>query len=175
MLSYFDFFPDKRANECRTVTFISPDDDIGIPSGTYVFLESFCIDLNCDCQRVLVKVLYIRDESSKPRDVANIGYTWNDKKDKSLRNRTGIESNPFLDPMNPQSRIATHLLIYWQAMVRHDGNYADRLERHYHELRRAYSSSKKDHPIDGDQRAPTPIDRKKRAKRLIAAMNHKTR
>ncbi|MHB8969408.1 MAG: hypothetical protein ACYC3X_20050 [Pirellulaceae bacterium] len=153
MLGYFDFFPEKTRTELRTAIFLDEDhgegQDDSIPMGTYIFTEYFCTDPRCDCQRVLVKVLRAESESSRPEDVATISYTWNKDPNGIWSMLTVGMPNPFLDPFHTKTNYADELLDFWHDMVERDTAYADRIERHYHELRSAHPQ-----PSDMSQMAP---------------------
>jgi hypothetical protein len=137
MLAYYAFFPAKIETELRTATFVGAYRENEIPSGTYLFTEFYCTDTKCDCQRLLVKVLRVRSEHERPEDVATISYTWNAHPDGTWAAVTAGMPNPFLDPFHYQARYAEQLLDFWSDMVARDHGYAERLQRHYHELRAA--------------------------------------
>ena len=63
VIGYFEAFPQKTETELRTVTFV--EDGPGIPAGIYLFTEYFCTDLNCNCERVIIKVLNPKSESDR--------------------------------------------------------------------------------------------------------------
>jgi hypothetical protein len=134
VIGYFETFPQKSQSELRTVTF--PEDIDSIPAGIYLFAEYFCTDLNCNCQRVIIKVLNPKSESDRnPREVATISYTWSIGEDEVWRNTNSEFANPFLDPFHPQASFADELLEFWSDMVARDRAYAQRLVAHYQELR----------------------------------------
>jgi hypothetical protein len=139
MHGYFDYFPAKTGTELRTVTFVNMTPKDAIPNGRFVFTEYFCTDLDCDCQRVLIKVFRADSGDVEPEEVATISYTWNERDD-WLPGMEGM-SNPFLDPFHRQVDYAEDLLDYWFGMLENDSPYSARLERHYHELRAAHSQS----------------------------------
>ncbi|MEO8494643.1 MAG: hypothetical protein ABI614_06210 [Planctomycetota bacterium] len=139
MLSYFDYFPEKSKTELRTARFEEVSDDDPFPNGTYLFTEYFCTDPECDCQRVLVKVLRVAPEGTRPEEVATIGYTWCEHKDNVWKFVDAGLPNPLLDPFHPQARYAEDLMEFWHDMVQRDTAYAARLQRHYRELRSAHS------------------------------------
>jgi len=139
MLSYFDRFPEKTRTELRNAVFLENSRDSLIPIGTYLFTEYYCTDPECDCQRLLVKVLRVKSEGARPEDVATISYTWNEHRDEEWSLVNADMPNPFLDPFHRQTRYASELLDFWSDMVDRDPAYVDRLERHYLELRAAHS------------------------------------
>ncbi|MDA1051186.1 MAG: hypothetical protein O3C40_11995 [Planctomycetota bacterium] len=139
MLGYFDHFPEKTKTELRTAHFVEGSGEDLIPDGIYLFTEYFCTNPKCDCQRVLVKVLRVESEESRPEEVATISYTWNEHTDSIWTVVNADMPNPFLDPFHRQTRCASELLEFWYDMVQRDTAYVDRLKRHYHELRAAHS------------------------------------
>ena len=141
MIGYFDFFPDKATTELRTATFEGESCDDSIPAGTYLFTEYYCTDFACDCERLLVKVLRVRSESTPLEDVATISYTWNEQPGSKWSMLTADIPNPFLDPFHRQTKYAKELLDFWREMIARDPGYAKRLERHYHELRAALAQA----------------------------------
>jgi hypothetical protein len=154
MISYFDFFPERTKSELRTATFVDDGAANSIPVGTYLFTEYFCTDPQCNCQRVLVKVLRVESEDTRPREVATISYTWNESSDDVWSEVQADMPNPFLDPFHFQASYAPELLEFWSDMMERDANYAARIECHYHELRAAHISSV-DEPWDSPRKAPT--------------------
>ena len=89
------FYPEIAYKECRCV--VLPEDGPGIPAGKYAFVEYYCGNKHCDCQRVMLRVV---DEATEVT-LAWISYGWaaNEKM-----------PGPFLDPLHRQSRHAEELL-----------------------------------------------------------------
>jgi hypothetical protein len=161
VIGYFEAFPQKSQTELRTVTFT--EDRECIPPGIYVFTEYFCTDLNCNCQRVMIKVLNPKSESDRnPREVATISYTWSPGEDEAWRETNSEFANPFLDPFHRQSVFANELLEFWNVMVVRDQRYAQRLKTHYHELRDKFGKSER-HASEFDPSAfDAPLNREER-------------
>lgn len=135
MQGYFHVFPEKRTTELRTATFVDCTADDVLPNGIFLFTEYYCTDLTCNCQRVLVKVLYAPSKDASLTEVATIGYTWNRDPDATWAFVNSDMPNPYLDPLYRQAPYASELLQFWRAMVKRDKVYASRLERHYDEIR----------------------------------------
>ena len=57
--------------ETRTITLLSDDNEFGLPSGTYGFVEMFCDE--CDCRRVFF--LVVKEGIEKPVAVICYCYT----------------------------------------------------------------------------------------------------
>ena len=161
VIGYFEVFPQKSQSELRTATLT--EDTHGIPAGIYVFTEYFCTDLNCNCQRVLIKVLNPKSESDRyPREVATISYTWSTGEDEVWRETNSEFANPFLDPFHKQASFADELLEFWSDMVARDRAYAQRLTSHYGELRKKMGKSER-HATAFDPTAfDAPLNREER-------------
>ncbi len=166
MIDYFSLFPEKCLTELRTAKFSDAPSN-SLPDGTYVFSEWFCPDLDCDCQRVIIKVLYVREEGQRPKDVAAIGYTWNENNE-GWKEIIAELPNPYLDVLHPQSRYADELMDFWHGMLLSDSKYAARLERHYHELRAEQPESASSKRIDQrhSPKGPLALSRKDRKRRV---------
>jgi hypothetical protein len=139
MIDYFTQFPEKCETELRTAVFAGKASE-SFPPGTYIFSEYFCPDLDCDCQRVLIKVLNVRSPNDRAIEVATISYTW-DEHAEDWKAIVAENPNPYLDPLHFQAPFANSLLEFWKDMLTRDVPYAKRLQRHYAELRAAQSSA----------------------------------
>jgi hypothetical protein len=140
MQGYYDVFPDKWRSEIRTAVIEfdethRPVDPRSLPDGTYLFTEYYCTDLDCHCERVLVKVLLAESEGARLEEVATIGYSWNPNRDAAWAEVNFGIPNPFLDPLNRQADYAPELLEFWTSMIERDKAYVARLRRHYAEIR----------------------------------------
>ena len=133
MISYFSIFPEKYATEIRTVAFPNRRD---MPAGTILFNEFYCPDQNCNCERVLIRCDQVLDQNSAPIPYSMISYSWNSKPDASWR-KIMSDGNPILDPLHINKKFAHELMEFWYDMYQSDGNYRERIFRHYRELRNA--------------------------------------
>jgi hypothetical protein len=121
---FHKYFPEVAEKETR---FLSIDEGPGIPAGQYAFIEAYCTDPDCDCERVMLNV------TEKDRGVvATISYGFNPAKTREWFDGP----NPFLDPLNPQSEYAEELLKLVQEIVL-DEEYEERLKRHYRMVKEA--------------------------------------
>ena len=144
MIGYFNLFQEKMATEIRTVKFLDDNQD-SIPIGTYLFNEFYCDDSTCDCQRVLIQVLRADDPQEMPKNLAMISFDWGEEPDevwKSILLETG---NPFLDILHPQCSYANLLMEFWYDMYQRDSAYAERIKRHYAEVRNYCGAAPKPH------------------------------
>ncbi len=161
VIGYFEAFPQKTETELRTVTFV--EDGPGIPAGIYLFTEYFCTDLNCNCERVIIKVLNPKSESDRnPREVATISYTWSPGEDKAWQKTNSEFANPFLDPFHKQASFADELLEFWSDMVARDRGYALRLATHYDELRQKKGKSERRATAFDPSAFDAPLNREER-------------
>jgi len=143
MIPYFEKFPEKRLTELRTTRFLQGNENASIPCGTYVFTEYYCGDLACNCQRVLIKIFRVGDpeyfpeqvDTDPPEEIATISFSWSEDPDESWEDILDDVDNPFLDPFHFQDRCAEALMDFWYKMYQNDSDYAERLVRHYRELR----------------------------------------
>ncbi len=136
LIPFYVVDPELAARETRVMHTLVPQD--GLPMGAYGLLEFYCPDPDCDCRRVMLNVA---EEKDPDRFLASISYGFDpDSEMEQLVDRP----NPFLDPMNPQSKYAGALLELVKGTVLNDPRYVARLERHYALVKRAASDPK--HP-----------------------------
>ena len=118
---FHELFPDVATREVRTVRLEGDGQPGAIPAGEYAFIESYCTDPACDCERVLISV------TERERGiVATISYGFNPSKLPPYLD----QQNPFLDPLNPQSKYAEEILSLFKEIVL-DEEFEARLQRHY--------------------------------------------
>ena len=173
MLGYYDVFPDKQSTDLRVAFFKDDGLPSSLPFGTYLFTEYYCNNLACDCQRLLIKCLYLSDEKPKPEEVASFSYTWNENPEPGWAELIGDIDNPFLDPLHFQTEYAAELMEFWHDMFCNDERYANRLKLHYFELREKFGDRAEKLEFirrDAiDSAAPlweSPMDRNRRYKAL---------
>jgi hypothetical protein len=123
LVPFLSVEPALAEKETRTVTLFAPRE--GIPAGKYGLLEFYCPDPDCDCRRVMIKVLANSDPGSF---LAAISYGFD---------RDAEDAGPFLDPLNEQCPYAPALLRLVKNVVLRDASYVARLERHYDRVKRA--------------------------------------
>ncbi len=127
---FYEQFGDLAYQETRSITTHKnpplPDDDYG-------FLEAYCNDENCDCQRVMFNV------ASRKRHeiVAVIAYGWETKEFYAkwfrgddpdiIREMQG----PILNSASKQSELGHGLLKLVRGTLLKDPAYIERLKRHY--------------------------------------------
>lgn len=129
MLAFFERFGDLAFAETRVVT-VPPGK--AVPAGVYGLLEFYCTDDDCDCRRVMIKVV---SENSADKVWATISYGWEDAafyRQWSPGTQSAAEwLGPTLDPLNPQSAHAGAFLSLFKHVALQDKSYINRLKRHY--------------------------------------------
>ena len=130
MIPFLMVEPELGARETRVLYVLAQTDDL--PTGSYGLLEIYCPDPECDCRRVLIKVV---EERQPGRFLASISYAFDEDAEMA---------GPLLDPINPQSEYAEVLLDRVERFVLTDADYVARLERHYHMVKSAATDP--DHP-----------------------------
>ena len=132
MLPFHALFDDLAKKETR-VLYPPPGDSL--PQGSYLFMEAYCTESECDCRRVLIQVLHAETK----RQVATINYGFEPSK-------PPYEDEPqvFLDPMNPQSEYSDRLQGAFETLMLTDADYVARLHAHYDMWKRVVDDPK--HP-----------------------------
>ena len=122
-------FPKIAEKETRAITvFNNPE----LPSDTYVLVDSYCDEFDCDCRRVFFNVF----SKSRKKLLAVIAFGWESKKfyAKWLGKNDPIMikdlKGPALNLTSPQSKLAPALLRQIKVILQ-DKNYIERLKRHY--------------------------------------------
>jgi hypothetical protein len=119
---FYELFPEVAERESRSlkVQWEHPKEG-SLPVGSYLFLEVYCVDPECDCERVLLSVV-----EKKLGIVATISYGF-----ESVDSPKEDEpSDLFLDPSNKQSVFAADMLSLFKEVAL-DAEYDQRLKRHY--------------------------------------------
>jgi hypothetical protein len=131
-LPFMSLFPEIARAETRsaTITASSPiRAEVRPPPDDYGFLEHYCTDPNCDCQRVVLSVI----SRSLGKPVATISHSFDRPRPGSL-----IPEQTFLEPMGKQSPFSEGLLAVFLDPVL-DAEYADRLRRHYRLVKQKFA------------------------------------
>jgi hypothetical protein len=134
MLTFHTLFPDEADTGYGTVI---PVSRAGLPKRPFCFVESYCVEPECDCRRVMLSVI----DSETDEQVATINYGFEPPE-------PPFDDEPqwFLDPLNPQSKLSDSFLDLFEYMIEHDRSYHDRLVRHYEMWKRVV-----DDPAHPDQ------------------------
>jgi hypothetical protein len=134
-IPFYKVEPELAERETRTITVLKTHDDL--PEGTYGLFESYCPDPACDCRRVMLNIAL--KEKLERGYLATISYGFD--RDEEM-------AGPFLDPLNPQSEHSEALLEMVTTATLSDRRYVERLERHYHIVKRAAADP--EHPAYGE-------------------------
>jgi hypothetical protein len=125
MMLFAALFRDLALRETRSLRLYQPielDGRIVLPADEYGFLELYCTERGCDCQRVVINV-HARDANAR---VATINHAFDPPGAGKV-----IKEQTFLDPLNKQSPWARALLELFVNKVLADPNYCQRLRNHY--------------------------------------------
>lgn len=144
MLPFDVAFPELAAAEVRTILVQEEDN---LPVGTYLFRELYCAEPRCDCRRVMLNV-YLAEEK---RQVATVSHGF-----EPPDGQFDDEKQTFLDPLNVQSELADAVLETFEAMIKFDPAYVQRLIRHY-ELWKSVVDDET-HPLHWKVRVPEHDD-----------------
>ncbi len=129
LIPFVLLFREQGEAETRTIT---TQDHPVFPDDEYALVEFYCSDPTCDCRRVMLNVLPRRQAARG--FLASISFAFDP--DDEFITRMGV-TNPFLDPLNPQSEYAEFFLRFVQQMLEDDPAYVARLESHYHQVKQA--------------------------------------
>jgi len=142
LTSFFDTFPELITKEFRNI-FI--DNHPVIPAENYAFDEFYCQRINCDCRKVMIRII-----TNKPdKTWAIINYGWESEKfykkwfggpdgDDFYKLMSGVSLEPY-----PNGAIATELMEIFKEILKSDKAYAMRIENHYWKLKNAAQEEQK--------------------------------
>lgn len=130
---FASMFPEVGDKETRVIHIIGPE--TGIPPGTYPILEFYCVDDNCDCRQVYLRVMKdgVSDIDNCEADISfgweprSFYVKWFGKEDVSLDDFKG----PSLNKLVKQGAYKAHWLKLIRNLLKTDKRYAKRLEAHY--------------------------------------------
>lgn len=127
-------FTDIGVTETRTVIEINE----GRQGDTFLFLELYCDEVGCDCRRVFVQVVSVKDlEARRPATLATLVYGWEGEQFYRDWARHPLDAadlldlkGPALPRLTPQSARSEEMLAYFRNMLE-DRDYVERIKRHY--------------------------------------------
>lgn len=116
--------------------------DTEIPVGTYLLIELYCTDPDCDCRRVFLNVISAEENES----LAVIAYGWEDRD--YYEDWFGMDmpqlidelKGPALNAASPQSEYAPALLKTIEKQILTDDAYVERLQNHYQLFKDSFRS-----------------------------------
>lgn len=129
MIPFYTHFRDLAARETRTITLRGRTD---IPDGEYALVEFYCDEPDCDCRRVILRVV------SAPPDLhtyATINYGWESPEFYTAwmhgdAKAAAMMQGASLEPFGPQSQHSAAFLELVK-MALQDEAYVERLQEHY--------------------------------------------
>lgn len=131
-------YPQLAAAETRAITLPSPDNEFGLPQGSYLFMEMFCNEKGCDCRRVMFSVYY----NNQKEPWAFIGYGWESESfyRKWMRNKDNATARKLMKSslveMAPQSIYARKILVLFDRVLLPQTSYLARVKEHYKIVRK---------------------------------------
>jgi hypothetical protein len=137
VIPFYTHFPDLAARETRTITLHGRGD---IPDGEYGLVEFYCDEPDCDCRRVIFRVVSAPPHS---RVWATINYGWESPEFYAQwvgDVETGAEmAGASLEPFGVQSQYSQTILelVRW---VLQDETYVRRLQEHYRLFKQAVAA-----------------------------------
>ena len=143
-VQFWEYFPDVAARETRSIT-IPPGSSLGLPSGDYAFLETYCDEPHCDCRRVLFSVI-ARD---RPGIQAVIKWGWEEVGFYAKWMKSGDEADavrlkgPQQNPLGPATELAPALREVVRNILLQDPEYVGRIKKHYQMFRDKIGRPKK--------------------------------
>jgi hypothetical protein len=158
MIPFYTHFPDLAARETRTITLHGR---AGLPDGEYGMVEFYCDEPDCDCRRVIFRVVSAPPEM---RTYATINYGWESLEfytkwmhgdAKLAAQMQGAE----LEPFGPQSKYSQAFLelVKW---VLQDEAYVRRLQEHYRLFKEAMAVRQERRRNRPQWRRPSPKRRR---------------
>jgi hypothetical protein len=127
---FHEQFPDIAEQETRSLTVTRETE---VLAGTYLLMELYCADPDCDCRRVFLDTVSVEENET----VAVIAYGWEDRE--YYEDWFGMDmpqmidelKGPTLNLASPQSEYALSLLKTIEKQVLDDDAYVDRIQNHY--------------------------------------------
>jgi len=119
MIPYEYLFEEHARHETRNLTIKGHP---SIADGEYAYLESYCPDPACDCQRVLFRVFSRR--LKKTVSTFSCGFV-----------SEGEKYEPELEPYGPQSPFTYSVLDLVAGHLEEDPAYVERLKTHYQQVK----------------------------------------
>jgi hypothetical protein len=129
MIAFYTRFPELAARETRTITLHGRPD---IPDGEYGLVEFYCDEPDCDCRRVILRVV---SAPPKMHNYATINYGWESLEfyagwmHGDAETAAGMQGAS-LEIFGPQSQYSMAFLelVKWALQ---DEAYVRRLQEHY--------------------------------------------
>lgn len=149
--------------ECQIRTVVLTDDPY-LPSGEYSFLDTYCMENNCDCRKTIIQIFHDN------KLVSIVGYGWESPKFylrwlNSTRYRKLVKgmSGLSIDSSSPNLVSPKGILLLVQHLL--DDNWTSMLRKHYSLIRKAAKPDNVVHlPAKISRNAPCPCGSGKKYK-----------
>jgi hypothetical protein len=110
-----------------------------LPVGDYGFIEFYCEERDCDCRRVIFRVVSLQHPK---RILATINYGWESVQFYTRWMHGDAEagreiSDAVLDPLNPNSELADALLEAFRELLKLRPQVPEQLKSHYNVFKKA--------------------------------------
>lgn len=134
-------FPNIAEQETRSLTVTR---DTEVPAGTYLLMELYCTEPDCDCRRVFLDTVSVEENET----VAVIAYGWEDRE--YYEDWFGMDmpqmidelKGPALNLASPQSEYASAMLKTIEEHVLNDDAYVKRIQNHYQMFKDSISNNR---------------------------------
>lgn len=141
-----ELLPEIAENETRSVTLLQSAPGLP-PTGSYVFIELFCTDLDCDCRNAMILVFHTETD----RLVTRLRYCWEEK---AYYDKIGLDFGKnlpgvFIDigHASPHAKYFLNTLeqmCYDNTHTKNETDYAQRIKRHYRQFREQLKNNHRD-------------------------------
>jgi hypothetical protein len=162
--SFHKLFPDAARRDVRSLHVRDEGEPAGIPAGEYFFVESYCTNPACNCERVSIDVA-----ERGLGIVASISYDSDPSRAPTYAN----QPNPCLVPSIRQSKYAEKVLALFKKAVL-EQEYRESLSRHYRLVKSAVGSLSGRHE-DGMASRRGERDRQQRKQQKAARRRNRRR
>ena len=161
--AFHKLFPDVARREVRSEHVRNEGEPGGIPAGEYFFVESYCTNPGCPCERVLIDV-WARGLGI----VASISYDFDPARAPTYRD----QPNPCLDPSIPQGKYAKNVLAMFTKVIA-EREYFECLKRHYRLVKSAVGSASGRHDGGMTSGRDEGVRQKRKQQKAARRMNRR--
>lgn len=119
---FYRYFPDLAEKEGRVLWALGKEPGRDAPFG---LVDFYCTDADCHCNRVMIGV--VDHAKNLFRTILSVNYAFD---------RNDPDAGPFIDPLNPITEEGRQLYPMIKEMLEMDGEYVERLKRHYQMMKK---------------------------------------
>ena len=126
---FVSYFPELFERETRKVVLLQ--EMYGLPAGLYFLFESYCVDKDCDCRKVMINVL---PEGDIPSFSDTIGFGWENEKFYSKWVGDGVSGSQMAGAYLEPGRINTDCGEKYLELVKNslrDPHYVNLIRKYY--------------------------------------------